>query len=357
MQGSNRAVAIDQNSTYDVTIVGGGPCGLFAAFYAGMRGMRAIVVDSLEELGGTLTAIYPEKYIYDIAGFPKILAKDYVEAAVEQAFSMGAEMSLKTEVLNLERNEADNTFELTTNNGTIHTRTVIICAGIGAFEPKKLDVEGIERFEDGKGVHYFAKHIEDFRDKDVMIVGGGDSAVDWAMTLGPLARSVTLIHRSKFRAHEHTVQQLIDGPCNVHFPDYAVKAVHGDERLGEVTFHHMKEGTEHTIPVEELIVAIGFLADLGPLKQWGFEIQRNQIVVDPLTMATNIPGIFGAGDIVSYPAKFKLIATGVAEAVTAVNHCYIHINPDARLDPGHSTNIMEKKEKEARKAAEAAAVS
>ena len=351
-------MAIDQNATYDVTIIGGGPCGLFAAFYAGMRGLRAIIVDSLEELGGTLTAIYPEKYIYDIAGFPKILAKDYVEAAVEQALSMGAEVSLKTEVTGLERNEADNELVLSTNQGTLRTRTVIICAGIGAFEPKKLEVEGIERFEDGKGVHYFAKRIEDFRDKDVMIVGGGDSAVDWAMTLGPLAKSVTLIHRSKFRAHEHTVQQLMDGPANVHFPDYAVKTVHGDDRLREVTFHNMKTlEEEQTIPVDELIVAIGFLADLGPLKTWGFEIQRNQIVVDPLTMATNVPGVFGAGDIVNYPAKFKLIATGVAEAVTAVNHCYTHINPDARLDPGHSTNIMEKKEREERKAAEATAAS
>ncbi len=357
MQGSNRAVAIEHNETYDVTIIGGGPVGLFAAFYAGMRGMRSIIVDSLEELGGTLTAIYPEKFIYDIAGFPRVLAKDYVEQAVEQALSMGAEVSLKTEVLNLERNEAEDVFELTTNKGTLRTRTVIVCAGIGAFEPKKLDVEGIERFEGGRGVHYFAKHIEDFRDKDVMIVGGGDSAVDWAMTLGPLAKSVTLIHRSKFRAHEHTVQQLINGPADVYFPDYAVKAVQGDDRLREVTFHHTKEGTEHTIPVDELIVAIGFLADLGPLKQWGFEIQRNQIVVDPITMATNIPGIFGAGDIVSYPAKFKLIATGVAEAVTAVNHAFTHINPDARLDPGHSTNIMEKREKQERKSAEATAAS
>lgn len=357
MQGSERAVSIDQNATYDVTIIGGGPCGLFAAFYAGMRGLRSIIVDSLEELGGTLTAIYPEKFIYDIAGFPKVLAKDYVEQAVEQALSMGAEVSLKTEVLNLERDEVASAFNLTTSKGTIHTRTVIICAGIGAFEPKKLDVEGIERFEGGKGVHYFAKHIEDFRDKDVMIVGGGDSAVDWAMTLGPLAKSVTLIHRSKFRAHEHTVQQLIHGPADVYYPDYAVKAIHGDSRLREVTFHHLKEATEQTIPVDELIVAIGFLADLGPLKQWGFEIQRNQIVVDPITMATNVPGVFGAGDIVSYPAKFKLIATGVAEAVTAVNHCFTHINPDARLDPGHSTNIMEKREKQGRKEAEAAAIS
>jgi thioredoxin reductase (NADPH) len=133
----------------------------------------------------------------------------------------------------------------------------------------------------------------------------------------------------------------------VHFPDYAVKAVHGNERLEQVTFHHLKQGSEQTVPVDELIVAIGFVADLGPLKQWGFQIERNTVVVDKITMATNIPGVYAAGDIVTYPAKFKLIATGAAEAVTAVNHCITYFDPSARLDPGHSTNIMEKRERAA----------
>lgn len=348
-------MAIFDGKTYDVAIVGGGPVGLFAAFYAGMRGLSTIIADSLEELGGELMAIYPEKYIYDVAGFPKVLAKDYVGPAVEQGLSTGAEVTLRTEVTNLTRDEANNEIRLETNQGVIVARSVILCAGIGAFEPKRLDVEGIERFENGHGVHYFAKRLEDFRDKRVFIVGGGDSAVDWAITLGPIAKHVTLIHRSQFRAHAHTVQQLLSGPADIYYPDYVVKDVHGNSHLEAVTFHNHKTGEEHSVDVDQMICAIGFKADLGPLKTWGLETERNQIVVDTVTMETNIPGVYGAGDIVTYPAKFRLIATGVAEAVTAVNHAVVHMDPDARLDPGHSTNIMEKKARQAEKAKKKAA--
>ncbi len=342
------SVAIPEDEIYDITVIGGGPVGLFAAFYAGLRGARTKIIEALEELGGALTAIYPEKYIYDIAGFPKVLAKDYVEGAVEQAMSMQPTVCLTTEVTTFGRDEESGIFMLGTATGDTHcSRTIVISAGIGAFEPKKIDVAGIERFEGGHGVHYFAKRTEDFRDKDVVIVGGGDSAVDWANTLLPIAKSVRVVHRSKFRAHEHAIQQMADGGVQLHYPDYGVKAVHGDGQLAAVTFHHLKEGHEQTVDCDELIVAIGFVADLGPLKTWGFEIQRNTIVVDPLTMATNVPGVYGCGDIVTYPAKFKLIATGAAEAVTAVNHCVTHYDPGARLDPGHSTNIMEKREKAA----------
>ena len=346
-------MSFTEQDVFDIAIIGGGPVGLFAAFYAGMRGARTIILDSLEELGGELMAIYPEKYIYDIAGFPRILAKDYIEPAVEQALSMGAEVSLKTEVTGLQRDESANVVWLETTQGRLQTQTVIICAGIGAFEPKKLDVDGVERFEGGKGVHYFAKHLEEFRGKRVFIVGGGDSAVDWAMTLGPIAEEVTLIHRSRFRAHEHTVQQLVEGPTNCFYPDYVVKAVQGNERLESVTFHNVKTEEEHTVEVDEMICAIGFVADLGPLKTWGLETERNQVRADPLTMATNIPGVYAAGDIATHGAKFKLIATGVAEAVIAVNNAVTYYNPDARLDPGHSTNIMEKREREAQKQAAA----
>ena len=341
-------MAIPEDEIYDITVIGGGPVGLFAAYYAGLRGARTKLIEALEELGGALTAIYPEKYIYDIAGFPKVLAKDYVEGAVEQAMSMNPTVCLSTAVTTFDRDEESGVFILGTATGETHySRTIAISAGIGAFEPKKIEVEGIEQFEGGKGVHYFAKRTEDFRDRHVVIVGGGDSAVDWANTLQPIAKSVRVVHRSKFRAHEHAIQQMADGGVQLHYPDYGVKAVHGDGVLSSVTFHHLKEGHEQTVECDELIVAIGFVADLGPLKTWGFEIQRNTIVVDPITMATNVPGVYGCGDIVTYPAKFKLIATGAAEAVTAVNHCVTHYDPSARLDPGHSTNIMEKREKTA----------
>jgi thioredoxin reductase (NADPH) len=239
----------------------------------------------------------------------------------------------------------DGLLNLATSRGHYLSRSVIISAGVGAFAPKRLELPGVRALE-GRGVHYFAKRVEDFRDKEVVIVGGGDSAVDWAVTLEPVARHVTLIHRSKFRAHEATVEQLLRSTVDVRFPGCEVSAVQtdADGRLTAVSFIDGTK-TEHTILAQELIVAIGFVADLGPLKTWGFELQRNQIVVDKITMATNIPGVFAAGDIVAYPAKFKLIATGAAEAVTAVNHAVTHYDPKARLDAGHSTNIMEKREK------------
>jgi thioredoxin reductase (NADPH) len=331
---------------YDISIIGAGPTGQFAAFYAGLRGAKTQVLDSLEEPGGALTAIYPEKYIYDVIGFPKVLAKDFVEQCDIQSRQADPTIRLNEEVLELERRD-DGLIRLGTSRGEYLTRTVIVCAGVGAFEPKRIDVPGIRELE-GRGVHYFAKRVETFRDRHVVIVGGGDSAVDWAVTLEPVARQVSVIHRSKFRAHEATVRQLEASAVDLHYPGCETVAVHADEdgNLTGLTFKNAA-GEERTIQAEELIVAIGFVADLGPIKTWGFEFQRNQIVVDPLTMHTNISGVFAAGDIAAYPAKFKLIATGAAEAVTAVNHAVIHFNPAARLDAGHSTNIMEKREKEA----------
>lgn len=329
---------------FDTTIIGGGPVGLFAAFYAGLRGLRTKIIDSLPELGGQLIAVYPEKYIYDVAGFPKILAKDYVAGAVEQALSTGAIACLDESVQRLERIEPEGLIRLTTTKAEHWTRTVIICAGVGSFEPKRLESPRVNEFE-GRGVHYLVRNLDDFRDKDVVIVGGGDSAVDWALTVYPLARQVTLIHRSKFRAHERSVQELHNSPVRLYYPFYEVKEVRGNHRLEEVCFHQTRTGEEHVIPAQELIVAIGFAADLGPMKEWGLSIERNSIMVEPLTMATGVPGVFAAGDIVTYPSKFKLIATGVAEAIIAVNHAVVHIDPSARLDAGHSTNIMEKRER------------
>ena len=333
------------HDVYDITVVGFGPTGQFAAFYAGLRGARVQAIDALEEPGGALTAIYPEKYIYDVIGFPRVLAKEFVAACDEQARRGEPTVRLKEEVLELER-LPDGTFRLGTSNGDRWSKTVVVCAGVGAFEPKRLDVPGIRELE-GRGVHYFAKRVEDFRDKRVVIVGGGDSAVDWAVTLEPIARHVTLVHRSKFRAHEATVEELHRSSVDLRFPGYETTAVAAGEdgRLAAVTLKDVA-GVETTIEADELIVAIGFVADLGPLKTWGFELQRNQVVVDKISMATNIPGVFAAGDVAAYPAKFKLIATGAAEAVTAVNHAVTFYDPKARLDAGHSTNIMEKREKQ-----------
>ncbi len=346
--GTSAPDAADGRDVFDISIIGAGPTGLFAAFYAGLRGARVQVIDSLEEPGGALTAIYPEKYIYDVIGYPKILAKDFVAACMSQALRSDPTIRLKEEVTGLARAE-DGVFVLTTSKGERYSKSVVICAGVGAFEPKRIEAPGVAEME-GRGVHYFAKRVEDFRDKEVVIVGGGDSAVDWAVTLEPVARKVTLIHRSKFRAHEATVQELERSTVDLHFPGCEVLEVHPSEegRVHGVTFKNTA-GEPQRVAAQDLIVAIGFVADLGPLKSWGFELQRNQIIVDKITMETNVPGVFAAGDIVAYPAKFKLIATGAAEAVTAVNHAVRFYDPSQRLDPGHSTTIMEKRAKEAAK--------
>ncbi|MEJ7839684.1 MAG: NAD(P)/FAD-dependent oxidoreductase [Thermomicrobiales bacterium] len=328
----------------DIAIIGAGPTGLFAAFYAGLRGQSVQIIDSLEEAGGQLSAMYPEKFIYDVIGYPKVLAKDFVAACLEQAMRSNPTIHLREQVNTLEKLE-DGTFALHTSNGIRRSRTVIIAAGVGAFEPTKLGATGVLELE-GKGIHYFAKRIEDFRDKHVVVVGGGDSAVDWALTLEPIAASVNLIHRSKFRAHEATVKELEESTVTLRYPGYEVTEVRAADhgRIGGLTYRHL-DGHGGELEVDELICAIGFKADPGPIKSWGFELQRNQILVSGVTMESNISGVFAAGDIAAYPAKFKLIATGAGEAVTAVNHCVQHIDPTARLDGGHSTTIMEKREK------------
>jgi thioredoxin reductase (NADPH) len=323
MSDATRAVidaprAIPGDDIYDITIIGAGPTGQFAAFYAGLRGARTQVIDALEEPGGALTAIYPEKYIYDVIGFPRVLAKDFVAHCDIQARQADPTIRLKEQVLELEV-LPDGLIRLGTTKGDRWSRTVIVCAGVGAFEPKRLDVPGLRELE-GKGVHYFAKHVEDFRDHHVVIVGGGDSAVDWAVTLEPIATQVTLIHRSKFRAHEATVRQLESSTVDVNYPGCEIVSIlEGDDgRLKGITFK-AAGGEERSIPADDLIVAIGFVADLGPMKRWGFTLQRNQIVVDKTTMETGIPGVYAAGDVVAYPAKFKLIVTGAAEAGCAGN--------------------------------------
>ena len=342
------SVGNSQEEMFDITVIGAGPTGLFAAFYAGLRGASVQIIDSLEEPGGALTAIYPEKYIYDVIGFPKVLAKDFVAECLSQAMRSDPTIHLKEEVLELQPQD-DGTFHLVTSKTVRRSRSVIVAAGVGAFEPTRLTVDGVTELE-GKGVHYFAKRVDDFRDKHVVIVGGGDSAVDWAVTLEPVAKSVNLIHRSKFRAHEATVEDLERSSVRLHYPGCEVTDVRAgdDGRISSLSFKN-GDGDISDLDVDELICAIGFKADPGPMRTWGFNLKRNQIEVDKITMETTIAGVYGAGDIVTYPAKFKLIATGAAEAVTAVNHAVTHINPDARLDAGHSTTIMEKRAKQAAK--------
>jgi thioredoxin reductase len=323
----------------DVTIIGGGPTGLFASFYAGMRGSSCRIVDSLPELGGQLTALYPEKYIYDVGGFPKVLAKDLVKNLVEQALQFGPEVVLDQQVGELERH--DDHFALQCSGGTYLSRAIVIAGGKGAFEPMPLKCSGYEEFMHA-GVEYSVRDPETFRDKRVVVVGGGDSALDFVLMLKDLAASMTLVHRRDgWRAHAASVTQM-EAAVDAGEVDlktfHEMRSITGSAQVEEITIFDNRTDEDVTIPCDVVISCLGFKPDLGPIKNWGLEIEKNRVRVDAL-MATSVPGIFAAGDIVMYDGKLDLIATGFAEAAVAVNNVVHFVDPSARVNPGHSTNM------------------
>ncbi|HEX5727558.1 MAG TPA: NAD(P)/FAD-dependent oxidoreductase [Longimicrobiaceae bacterium] len=326
----------------DITIIGGGPTGLFAAFYAGLRGISCRIVDALPELGGQLMALYPEKYVFDVGGLPRILAKDLAKNMVEQGTQFGPEVVLEAEVRRLERE--DGHYRLVTARGDFLTRTVCVTAGKGALTPRVLECPGFtEHRHEGGGVHTHVRRPEDFRDRRVLIVGGGDSAVDWVLGLRGVARQVTLIHRRpEFRAHKASVREMWEaaerGEVAVRTP-YEVRAIHGDGAcVARVTIYDNETGQDEEVEVEAVVALLGFKPDLGPIAQWGLELEKNAIKVSQV-METNLPGVYAAGDVVHYPGKLELIATGYGEAAIAVNNAVHYLNPKARVNPGHSTNL------------------
>ncbi|WP_303802105.1 NAD(P)/FAD-dependent oxidoreductase [Alicyclobacillus macrosporangiidus] len=323
---------------FDITIIGGGPTGLFAAFYCGMRDASCKIIDSLPELGGQLATLYPEKYIYDVPGFPKIRAKQLVEQLKEQAFQYNPAVHLNETVEGLTRRE-DGVFELRTDKQVHYTKAVIICAGIGAFSPRPLPAQNAEAFV-GRGVYYYIDDLEKFRGKRTLVIGGGDSAVDFALMLEGVASSVTLIHRrDQFRAHEESVKRLLSSTVDVR-TFVELDSVSGGDWLEKAVLIHNKTKERTELAVDAIVSGLGFTASLGPIADWGLEIEGNEIVVNT-RMETNIPGIYAAGDIVTYPGKVKLIATGFGEAPTAVNNAKTFIDPKAKLSPGHSSNRKE----------------
>jgi ferredoxin/flavodoxin---NADP+ reductase len=330
----------------DINIIGGGPTGLFASFYAGMRGASVRIIDSLPELGGQLMALYPEKYIYDVGGFPQITGKGLAENLVEQGTQFDPEIRLEEQVQELVRE--DHGFTLVTDAGRYPSRTVVIAAGKGAFSPRALECPGYPELL-GKGLEHHVKDPSRYEGKHILIVGGGDSAVDWALALKDMAASLVLIHRREgFRAHAHSMKQLDDAveEGKVDLRTYhEVRAVHGDQAVSGVTIYENRTDEDTTLDVDAVLALIGFRPDLGPLAGWGLDLNRNTIRVSQ-TMETNIAGVFAAGDIATYPGKLELIATGFAEAAVAVNHAVHHIDPKARVNPGHSTNLKVFKDRE-----------
>ena len=318
----------------DILIIGAGPVGLFTVFEAGLLKLRCHLIDALPQAGGQLTEIYPKKPIYDIPAFPSVLAGDLIEHLMEQAAPFKPGFTLGERAERIEKDDEDQ-FIVTTNRGTAHRAPVIaIAGGLGCFEPRKPPVPGLENYED-KGVEYIIKEPNFYKDKRVVISGGGDSALDWTIFLADgVASEVTLIHRRKeFRGHLDSVQKVMDlaaaGKVRL-VTDSEVVEVHGEERLSGLSYKHKTEGlvrleTDHWVPL------FGLSPKLGPIADWNLNITKNAIEVDTFDYSTNVPGIYAIGDINTYPGKLKLILCGFHEGTLMVQSAFKRIYPEKNL--------------------------
>jgi ferredoxin/flavodoxin---NADP+ reductase len=320
---------VSATKSVDLLIVGAGPVGLFGAYYAGVRTLSTAVLDSLEEPGGQITAMYPEKAIFDVAGFPAIRGRELVEQLVAQAAPFSPDYVLGHQAVGLERD--DGKFAVTTSAGQrIETRAIVITGGIGTFTPRPLPA-GQEYV--GRGVVHFVPDPAVYEGQNVVVVGGGDSALDWALMLEPIAKSVTLVHRrAQFRAHPHSVELLKESSVQI-LTDAQIHGLTGDTSLTEA--HVNVAGEIRPLPCDKLVAALGFTANLGPLLEWGIEIVGKRHIAVDTKGATSVPGVYAAGDIVDYPGKVRLIATGFGEVATAVNNAAAYLNPDVSAFPGH----------------------
>lgn len=318
----------------DLLIVGAGPTGLYGAYYAGFRGLSVAVVDSLPEVGGQVSAMYPEKMIFDIAGFPSVKGRDLVNRLAEQASSAEPIYLLERTATSLVSDAGSDGVRVELDDSTsVLAGAVVVTAGIGRFQPRALPAA---RDWQGGGVTFFVKSFDDYSNKDVVIVGGGDSAFDWAHHLAPFARSIALVHRrDRFRAHQAMVDAVLASSVAVH-TRATVSRLLGREALEEVEIENLENGTTFRLKAQAVIAALGFLADLGPLSDWGIETTKRFVKVNS-AMETNLDRVFAAGDVVDYPGKVRLIAVGFGEVATAVNNAAVAIDPDRSLFPGHST--------------------
>lgn len=320
----------------DLAIVGAGPAGLFATYYAGFRGLSVALIDSLPELGGQVTAMYPEKAILDVAGFPNVKGRDLVDGLVAQALTAEPVQLLGRTASGLTA-DPEAGVALTLDDGAVvQAKAALITAGIGKFSPRPLPAAADWV---GRGVEFFVPSFAPYADKDVVIVGGGDSAFDWALHLEPIARSVVLVHRrDAFRAHQRTVDQVRASSVEIvtKAEVTALRDADGGSAGPLAEIEITVDGAAVTRPAQAVVAALGFIADLGPLQQWGLETHRRHIVVDP-SMRTNLPRVFAAGDITEYDGKVRLIAVGFGEAATAVNNAAVVIDPSAHVFPGHSS--------------------
>ena len=326
---------MDENGVVDITILGAGPAGLAAAYYAGHRDASVRIVESLEQLGGQVAAVYPEKHVYDVAGHPKILGTKLVELCAEQGLQYGAEVRLGEEVQTLERISQNGEEVLavgTDKGGPYLSRALIITAGHGAFEPRKLGIDGIDEWE-GKGLHYFVREKAVFEGRTCVIVGGGDSALDWTLGLQDTAQHpIALVHRrDNFRALEGEGRVHIMTPCEV-------RDIQGDGQMEAVTIENTKTGESEQVPCQALITLLGFHSHLGAIADWGLELEgKRQIRIDPTTCETSLSRVYAAGDVAGYPGKITLITIGMGEAAIAANNAIAQIRGE-KVQPKYSTD-------------------
>ena len=335
----------ESGDVVDVTILGAGPVGLSAAYYVGHRDGTVRIVESLEQIGGQVAATYPEKHVFDVAGFPKILGQRLVDMCAEQGLQYGADVRLGEEAKSLERlsQNGEELLALTTDKGNTYlSRTMIITAGHGAFEPRKLGIDGIDEWQ-GKGLHYVVREKAQFSGKRCVIVGGGDSAVDWTLGLQDTAElPITLVHRrDRFRALESSLSEARrlerEGSVRILTP-HEVREVHGDGSIEAVTIENTQTGEVEQHDCDALITLLGFVSHLGAIADWGIELEgKRQIKIDPTTCGTSMPSVYAAGDVAGYPGKITLITVGMGEAAIAANNAIAAIRGE-KVQPKYSTD-------------------
>lgn len=321
---------------YDITIIGGGPVGMFAAFYAGMRNAKTKIIDSLPVLGGQVSLLYPEKTIYDVGGYAGVTGKELIHQLTAQMQHFDQTLCLEEEVLGIEKLN-DQLFQIKTTKGSHFSKTIILTTGQGSFQPRKLTLASAEQYEK-TNLHYIVKNLEQYRNKSVVICGGGDTAVDWALTLEPIAKKVTLIHRrERFRAHEGSLEMIKSSSVEILTP-YVPHRLIGEKRLQAVEFKQSRGDKTIELDLDYFIVNYGFVSSIGPIKDWDLELDKTDIVVNS-KMETSVSGIYAAGDSNTFDGKIKLIATGFGEAPTAVNHAIHSIYPKEHAQPIQSTKL------------------